>query len=223
MRGGPISNTYFLQASTGGISGGKNNVPDPARWTYFAVCGSGNKDCLPITAALPFDPVKNFGTQNGVPQHFIHDHSYYYYASRVAWAFYIIALFFAVMALLGSVFALCSRLAAKMTGFTTLLCVLFQAVAAALMTAWTVQARKTFKKAGMSAKLGTYAYAFTWAAFACFVISAVLFCVGGSVDKGDSYQKSSYFGRKKSTRSARSRGSFRDSESGRQGVKDEYD
>jgi len=48
----------------------------------------------------------------------------------------------------------------------------------------------------------------------------VLFCIGGSGEKKDSgYQKKSYFGRKRSTRS---RGSFRDSESGRR-VKDEYE
>lgn len=56
---------------------------------------------------------------------------------------------------------------------------------------------------------------------ACYLISTILFCMGGSGDRNDSYQKKSYFGRKQSTRS---RGSFRDSdhESGRR-VKDEYE
>ena len=54
---------------------------------------------------------------------------------------------------------------------------------------------------------------------AAFLLSAVLFCVGGRVGKNESAPKSSYFGRKRSTRS---RGSFRDSESGRR-VKDEYE
>lgn len=54
---------------------------------------------------------------------------------------------------------------------------------------------------------------------AAFLISAVLFCIGGRVGKDESSTKTSYFGRKRSTRS---RGSFRDSESGRR-VKDEYD
>ncbi len=57
----------------------------------------------------------------------------------------------------------------------------------------------------------------------CFLLATILFCVGGSVGKKDNYQqKSSYFGRKKSTRSTRSRGSFIDSESQRR-VKDEYE
>ncbi len=60
----------------------------------------------------------------------------------------------------------------------------------------------------------------------CFLIATILFCVGGSVGKKDNYQqksgRTSYFGRKKSTRSTRSRGSFIDSESQRR-VKDEYE
>jgi hypothetical protein len=61
---------------------------------------------------------------------------------------------------------------------------------------------------------------FAWAIWACYFIAAILFCVGGSVSKSESsYPKTSYFGRKKSTRS---RGSFIDAESQRR-VKDEYD
>ena len=89
-----------------------------------------------------------------------------------------------------------------------------------IYSAWTVIGKKHFNSNGQTAKLGIYGFAFTWAAFGCFLISAVLFCVGGGVGKSDSSRgKSSYFGRKRSTRS---RGSFRDSESGRR-VKDEYD
>lgn len=76
----------------------------------------------------------------------------------------------------------------------------------------------------MNAYLGADAYGFTWATFACYLIATVLFCVGGALGKNEKsgYQKNSYFGRKRSTRSQRSRGSFIDSESQRR-VKDEYD
>lgn len=49
-------------------------------------------------------------------------------------AFYLIALFFAVCALLLSFIALCTRLGAFLTGSMTFLAILFQALAAALMT-----------------------------------------------------------------------------------------
>lgn len=62
------------------------------------------------------------------------------------------------------------------------------------------------------------AYGFTWAAFACWFLAMIFFCIGGSVGK-ESTGRKSYFGRKRSTRS---RGSFIDTESQRR-VKDEYD
>lgn len=134
--GSPINQVFFLQADTSGISNGNSNYQNPARWTYFSVCGVQNglnANCGHTTAALPFAPAQNFGTTTGLPSQFVGS-SKYYYLSRVAWAFYIIALFFAVVAFFLSIFALCARLGAYLTGLTTGLAVLFQAVCAALMT-----------------------------------------------------------------------------------------
>jgi hypothetical protein len=68
----PENRFYFLQASTGGIA----NARDPARWTFWAICGvdanSGhNANCGSPVPALPFDPPRNFGTQDNVPESFI--------------------------------------------------------------------------------------------------------------------------------------------------------
>lgn len=134
----PFDRVYFLQADTSGISSnGDNFVPNPARWTYFATCGvqnGRNANCGKVNAAMPFDPVKNFGTENNVPEGLVQHPSQYYYMSRVMWAFYLIALFFAVAALFLGLFALCSRLAAKFTGLVTIIALIMQAVTAALMT-----------------------------------------------------------------------------------------
>ena len=132
----PLSKVYFIEASTNGISG-SGPVPNPARWTYFAICGvenGQNAHCGKVGAAIPFDPVKNFGTKSNVPDPLVNQQKTYYYLSRVMWAFYLIALFFAVVALLLSVFALCSRLAAKFTGLVTAMALVAQAVTAAIMT-----------------------------------------------------------------------------------------
>lgn len=86
-------------------------------------------------------------------------------------------------------------------------------------SAWTVEGRNHFRRAGQTANLGAYGYGFTWAPVACYFIALVLFCSGGTASRKDgTYQKKSYFGRKRSTRS---RGSFIDSESQRR-VRDEY-
>jgi len=65
----PINKVYFLQAATSGVSGARN----PARWTFFAVCGVVNGatgNCGAVVPALPFDPPRNFGTTSGVPATF---------------------------------------------------------------------------------------------------------------------------------------------------------
>ncbi|KAB2580400.1 hypothetical protein BFW01_g3387 [Lasiodiplodia theobromae] len=218
VSGTPENQVYFLEASTDGVSPGTRN---PSRWTFWSICGKDsnghNANCGAVVPALPFDPPRNFGTETGVPDQFIGTH-HYYYLSRFMFAFYLIAVFFAAIALFTGLLALCSRLGGYLSGFNTFIALFFQTITAALMTAWTVQGRDAFKSNNQSAHLGVKAYAFTWCAMACFLISTVLFCMSGAHRKDSVYTKRSFFGRKSSTRS---RGSFIDAESQRR-VKDEY-
>ncbi|KAF2856582.1 SUR7-domain-containing protein, partial [Plenodomus tracheiphilus IPT5] len=124
---------YFLEASTNGITDARN----PSRWTFFAICGADptsghNANCGSIVPALPFDPPRNFGTTEGVPEQFIGTHTYYY-LSRFMFAFFLIALFFAAVALASGVLALCSRLGGYLSAMTTFVALFFQTLAAALM------------------------------------------------------------------------------------------
>jgi hypothetical protein len=135
VSGNPENQIYFLQSTTNGISPQPRN---PSRWTFFAICGvenGRNANCGSIVPALPFDPPSrsNFGTTNGVPDAFIGNNRYYY-LSRFMFAFYLVALFFAVCALLTGLLALCTRLGAYLSGLNALLAFFFQALAAALMT-----------------------------------------------------------------------------------------
>ena len=138
LKGSPVNQIYFLQADTSSIKSTSLYYHNPARWTYLDICGvspSGkNMDCSKKSADIPFDPVKNFGTTKGVPSEFVKNPHRYFYLSRVAWAFYLIALAFAALALLASLAALFARLGAYMSGLTTFLAMICQAVAAALMT-----------------------------------------------------------------------------------------
>lgn len=223
LKGSPVNQVYFIQTTTNGIPHMSSDYHNPARWTYLNICGVGpsglNADCGKKHPAIPFDLVKNFGTTTGVPETL--RSKKFFYLSRVSWAFYLIALFFAAMALLISLFALCARLGAYLTGLTTFIAAITQAVAAALMTSWTVMAHKDLKNANQTPKYGEKAYAFTWAAFAAFFLATLFFCVGGSSSsKNSGSQKSGgYFSRKRSTRSGG--GGFGES-SGRR-VKDEYE
>lgn len=132
----PLNRVYFLEASTAGITGGNERLQNPTRWTYLSICGVQdglNANCGPTGAAIPFDPPRNFATEQNVPEQFVGT-SRYYYLSRVSWAFYIVALFFSVVAFFISLAAYFARLGAYLTGFTTLLALVFQALCSALMT-----------------------------------------------------------------------------------------
>lgn len=133
--GTPEQEIYFLQASTNGVGGGALN---PARWTYLAICGvdgnGNNANCGGTAPAIPFNPPQNFNTNTGLPDEFVNNQNHYYYLSRFAWVFYLIALFFAVVAFFISLLALCSRLGAYLTGTSAFLAFFFQALAASLMT-----------------------------------------------------------------------------------------
>ncbi|KAI7288193.1 hypothetical protein KC345_g28 [Hortaea werneckii] len=110
--GSSISQIYFLQADTGGVSNPNDNYRNPARWTYLAICAvqnGNNNDCTSTRAAQPFNPVGNFGTSSGLPDRFGSE-NHFYYLSRFAWVFYIIALFFAVVTFFLGMLALCTRL-----------------------------------------------------------------------------------------------------------------
>jgi len=69
VQGNPVNKVYFLQAATTGVNGARN----PARWTFFAICGvvnGANGNCGNVVPALPFDPPTNFGTTTGLPAAF---------------------------------------------------------------------------------------------------------------------------------------------------------
>ncbi|KAH9868263.1 hypothetical protein J1614_007335 [Plenodomus biglobosus] len=213
----PMNMFYFLEASTNGITDARN----PSRWTFFAICGADpssghNANCGAIVPALPFDPPRNFGTTEGIPEQFIGTNTYYY-LSRFMFAFYLIALVFAAVALASGVLALCSRLGGYLSALTTFVALFFQTLAAALMTAWVVKGRNAFRSADQEAHIGKYLMGFAWATTAAFFLATIMFCLGGKLG-GDS---SSGMRRSRSTKSTRSRASFMDTDSQRR-VKDDY-
>lgn len=76
-----------------------------------------------------------------------------------------------------------------------------------------VKGRNAFNSNGQTATLGKYAFGFEWAAFACWFLATVFFCIGGSASKKDTYgsgksgKKGGFFKGRRS-QSTRSRGSF---------------
>ena len=136
VSGDPEPHFWFLSADTSGIP----NADRFTAWTFFAICpisdlgGSATTfACRGATAALPLNPPQNFGSTTNVPAGFVGTHRYYY-LSRFAFAFYLIALFFSVCALFVGGLALCTRLGSYLSSMAVAVAFFFQALASALLT-----------------------------------------------------------------------------------------
>ncbi|KAH0830906.1 hypothetical protein AYO21_11552 [Fonsecaea monophora] len=211
---GPVNKFYILQADTANIPG----APPVSRWSYWNVCGvqngrthCGDQHYSDVHPAFPLDPAshRTFDTTVNVPRNFVERHGYYFLMTRFMFAFMLIALFFGVCALFTGLLALCTRLGSYLSGLLSMMAMFFQAIQASLMTAAYVKGRNNFRNNGQASDIGKYAFGFEWAAFACFFICTVLFCMGGSSRREPRTTKSRGFTfRGRRSRSTRSRGSF---------------
>lgn len=88
-------------------------TPGYGQWTLWGVCGATtdgkNVNCGQHHAAYPFSPADNFGS-GAVPVYFVNHENFFYYTSRFMFAFFLIAITFAIFSLFTGLLALCSRL-----------------------------------------------------------------------------------------------------------------
>ncbi|KAL5594735.1 hypothetical protein BROUX41_001649 [Berkeleyomyces rouxiae] len=172
----PFGKSYFLQADTSGITGARQT----SQWTYFWICGEGNRDCGSAHAALPFGYAWDSRAAN-VPSGLGGSHgnhttsTHFWYMWRFGWVFFMMTLFFETVALFTSILACCGRLGAALASFATAVALFFYALAVSLMTATFVQARDRFKDNGRHARLGRWNFGFAWAGFAALALAWVLF------------------------------------------------
>ena len=136
-----------------------------AHWSLWGVCGVTNSsrstNCTSNKPAFPFDPLRNFGSDE-IPAAFINNSQFFYYMSRFAFAFYIISVFFALLSIFLAIVLYKPKVGAILSTIADISSLVFGAAAASLMTAWVVMAKNDFNNAGHSAKIGTYAMAFSW-------------------------------------------------------------
>lgn len=205
----PLNRTYFLSADTDGISGAR----PVTQWTYFYMCGPGNRDCGPAWPAPPFGWAWDGNpTGDNLPSSLTGSHgagttsTTFYYLWRFGWVLYLISLFFMVCAFFTGFLACCGRLGSALSGLVGAAALFFYTAAVSLMTATFVKARNAFAAAGRDAHVGTWAFGFSWGAWACLFISVLLFCIGTRAGKDTAGGGGGFgrFGRKKSVRSRRS-------------------
>ncbi|KAI9822205.1 MAG: hypothetical protein M1826_000514 [Phylliscum demangeonii] len=217
----PLNQIFFLRADTSSIKG----APKLSRWTLWNVCdtdGSGHNVCGDVHPAYPFDPPRNFGTSQGVPASFNGTHKFFY-LTRFAFAFILIALFFAVCSLVTGILALFSRLGGALSGLLAATALFFHSLVAALLTAAYVIGRNYFRNNHQDAHLGVKAFAFLWTALVCLLLATILFFSILATGRRETTRTPRTRGLGfRNRRANRDRGSFIETESQRRVVKDEY-
>ncbi|ATZ50973.1 hypothetical protein BCIN_06g04320 [Botrytis cinerea B05.10] len=188
----PLDKTQFLSADTSSIAGAR----PVSQWNFFRVCGAGNTDCGSSVPALPLGYAW-VGGGSGAPSSIRGSYGKsttsftYFYMWRFGWVFYLMGLFFTVFAFFASLFAMTSRVGSFSGSVLSMIALFWFSLGASLMTAEFVKTRNQFRRSNMSASLGRYAFGFTWAAWACLAISAVLLCIGGSASKSRAERRNS--------------------------------
>ncbi|KAA8909826.1 hypothetical protein TRICI_004347 [Trichomonascus ciferrii] len=93
---------------------------------------------------------------------------------RFSFPFFLIGLFFTVVAFFMSFFSFCSRLGAALSATMQFLSLLFVTTAACLATAVYVMGRNAFQDQGNDASLGVKMFAFAWTSVALLLLSFIL-------------------------------------------------
>ncbi|KAG0642935.1 SUR7/PalI family-domain-containing protein [Tuber brumale] len=170
----PLNQIFFLQADTRDIPNAPNSI---CHWTLYNYCDSRdgrNYDCRPNSAAYPFLPQRNFRTETNIPRDFIRSPGRYFYLSRFLYAFYVIDLFFALLALFAALLATCFRPAGYLAAAASVFGLFCMSFSAAIMTACYVLGQRAFRDDGRFARVGVKAFAFTWTCVALFFLSGLM-------------------------------------------------
>lgn len=174
----PLNETFFISVD---ISSFRTGIITPSgfgQWTLWGVCGATtdgkNVNCGARHAAYPFSPFDNFG--RGVPAYFVEHRPYFYFTTRFMFAFFLIAIAFAIFSVFTGLLALCSRLGSAVSSIFAMAAMIIDLIAASLMTAAFVRGRDEFIKAEITASLGVKAFGFAWGSVGCLLFATFGFC-----------------------------------------------
>lgn len=165
-----LKHFYWIETECSNFPGAPYDTK--CRWTNYGICsvdGSSSTECTKNQAAHAFSPAKNFDSTTNLPNNFIDHENYYYYTSRIGWAFTLIGLAFLVFSWVPFFILAVSKLREKRS-FKSIFWVLyalatiFSIVGIALSTASYARGRNHFHDGGFPASLGTNTWAVSWTA-----------------------------------------------------------
>lgn len=163
--GNVLNKWYFLRADTSDLPGATYPI---TQWSLYGICGYESGDsiskpgdfigCSSHKPAYPLDPKRNFNDGDSSETWDQFRTNKFYFETRFQFAFYLIALFFAVCQFFlsfGSFFCYPVAIASAASAITSFV---FGAIAASLSTAAYVDGRNIFHKHGAEAKLDPSLY-----------------------------------------------------------------
>ncbi len=177
----PFDEFYWLQVDTSTIHDAGSDV---TRWTFWGLChptayeSSKNGNCTSQGPDLPLSPLDNFGNSTSLPQDFVVNRDTYYYLSRFAFPFLLVALIFSGVSFICYIFSPCWKSMRRVTTFFVTFAMIFVLAGSACQTAVSVLAKQKFSDSGRSAKIGPSMMGLCWAAVACLLIVFFLTCCG---------------------------------------------
>lgn len=163
------------------------------RWTLYSQCDEKdgkNVNCSSTKAAYPYSPADNFGASK-VPQEFVKHRKVYYYLSRFAYAFFLIGIVFAIIALvpvLLSCFA-SGYITGILSSIATGIALFFTTGGVAFNTAAHIKGRNAFNKAGYSSRVSSVMFGIAWACVACLLLAFIWMCVVSGKGAARRYRK----------------------------------
>ncbi|OWB49602.1 hypothetical protein B5S33_g476 [[Candida] boidinii] len=185
---GVLHQIYWLTVNTSSYSRGVNSV---TKWYNYGICyevNGGNSVCSDTVAAYPFSPFRNFRhtfpsifDYNSLPDSFSNNENTYYYLTRCAYGFSIVAVVFLVAAIIPHLVFIFGRKGGIATIIFYTIGFIFLLTSVVLSTAAYTKGRNAFNDDGSSATLGSKAFGLAWGsvgilifAFISLIISHVL-------------------------------------------------
>ncbi|GMM46351.1 Fmp45 protein [Pichia kluyveri] len=180
-----LKKLYWLETDCSKYPGAPFN--SRCRWTNYGLCAvenGENTNCTHAVAAYPFSPDRNFNSNDDLPSSFIDHSNYYYYTSRIGWAFTLIGLAFVVFSMLPYFLHIFIPNAVFTSLFWIMyvLAIIFTIVGISLSTAAFSRGRSKFRDDGAAdTNFGTKTMAVAWTSF--FLILFNLLFLSGSFAK----------------------------------------
>lgn len=147
-------------------------------WTMYNLCvrsANGKLKCGRNRAAFPYSPARNFKGQSfDIPAVFLRREAFFYNTLRAAYALYLIALIFSVLALIPVMkIAIKGKAKGFVTQFVTLMAFLTALIASVIQSIVHIEGCNAFHQLNYRAKIGVPMFICMWVSVFALLVSFI--------------------------------------------------